>query len=231
MNPCRKCKVDLVVGENWDESRKRKRDYICRPCMRIKTKESRASVINPMMITSRRQKAIPDSIEESFTNMQSERAAIAARIEPIEAAYNTQLEKIRKRCQEAANRAKLDREAVEKEYCKQVIPALDRMEKLDAWLRAFAGAAKAPSLETIRKTIKTYLRGNPDAPECVGPRLIGDRVAHLIGEKPGEDFANRALAAMRSDPYRFLFDSKTNTFSLREEVESEEVEDNEYIDS
>lgn len=215
MNPCRKCKVDLVVGENWDESRWKKRDYICRPCMRIKTKESRASVINPMMVMSRRQKAIPDSIAGSFADLQSERDMWAKMLEPVEAAYSMRLAKIDQRRQEALERANNERVATEEEYFKQVVPTHDHIAKLEEMIRLMGGVAKAPSLEEIRKVIVTYLRGNPDAPECMTPRAIGDRVAHLIGEKPGEDFAHRALAAMRSDPYRFPFDSKTNTFSLQ----------------
>ena len=32
MKTCNKCEVELVVGENWNESQARGRQYICRPC-------------------------------------------------------------------------------------------------------------------------------------------------------------------------------------------------------
>jgi len=41
MKTCRKCEVELVVGENWNESQARGRQYICRPCTNAKQAEYR----------------------------------------------------------------------------------------------------------------------------------------------------------------------------------------------
>ena len=36
---CRKCDVDLVIGDNWSEAAEKARAYICRPCRSEKGRE------------------------------------------------------------------------------------------------------------------------------------------------------------------------------------------------